>query len=406
VTGPVEDLVAFGRRLRAAGVPASPDRIQAFATAVAMLDPLVTEDVYWAGRLTLCADPDDIARFDLVFTSWVYGHDPRYRLIGDVAGRTRRDRVLADVGGEADDQSDEAGSDDDRPIGLAASDVELLRHRDYPQLSSAERAEVRRLIALLDPVGPPRASRRYHPARRGLLDAHRTVRAMLARGGEPAGLRRRARGIKPRRLVFLVDVSGSMTAYSDALLRVAHAAVRRRPSTEVFTMGTRLTRVTRELRHRDPDHALVAAGRAVPDWSGGTRLGEQLKAFCDRWGQRGTARGALVVLASDGWERGDAGVLGAQMARLRRLAHRVVWVNPHVAKPGFAPATAGLRAALPHVDDFLAGHDLAAYEQLARVLSGTVLQATSKPLDIPVADQGADRVAGASASGAGGGNNA
>jgi uncharacterized protein with von Willebrand factor type A (vWA) domain len=125
VTDPVEDLVAFGRRLRAAGVPASPDRIQAFASAVAMLDPLVTEDVYWAGRLTLCADPDDIARFDLVFTSWVYGHDPRYRLVGDVAGTTRRDWVLADVG-ETDDQSDEAGSDDDRPIGLAASDVELL----------------------------------------------------------------------------------------------------------------------------------------------------------------------------------------------------------------------------------------------------------------------------------------
>jgi uncharacterized protein with von Willebrand factor type A (vWA) domain len=193
---------------------------------------------------------------------------------------------------------------------------------------------------------------------------------MLARGGEPAQLRRWTHGIKPRRLVFLVDVSGSMSAYSDALLRVAHAAVRRRRTTEVFTMGTRLTRVTRELRHRDPDQALVAAGRAVPDWSGGTRLGEQLKAFCDRWGQRGAARGALVVIASDGWERGDARLLGEQMARLHRLAHRVVWVNPHVAKPGFAPSTAGLMAAVPHVDDFLAGHDLAAYEQLARVLSG------------------------------------
>jgi hypothetical protein len=406
VTEPVEDLVAFGRKLRAAGVPASPDRVQAFATAVTMLDPLITEDVYWAGRLTLCADPDDIARFDVVFTSWVYGRDPRYRLVGDVAGTTKRERVLADVGGETGDSSDEAGSGDDRPIGLAASDVELLRHRDYPQLSTAERAEVRRLIALLDPVGPPRASRRYHPARRGPLDAHRTVRAMLARGGEPAGLRRRARGIRPRRLVFLVDVSGSMTAYSDALLRVAHAAVRRRPSTEVFTMGTRLTRVTRELRHRDPDRALVAAGRAVPDWSGGTRLGEQLKAFCDRWGQRGTARGALVVLASDGWERGDARALGVQMARLRRLAHRVVWVNPHVAKPGFAPATAGLKAALPHVDDFLAGHDLAAYEQLARVLSGTLPRATSGRPGIPVTDQPIDQAAAVSGSGAGGGSDA
>jgi hypothetical protein len=171
-------------------------------------------------------------------------------------------------------------------------------------------------------------------------------------------------------------------------------------------MGTRLTRVTRELRHRDPDRALVAAGRAVPDWSGGTRLGEQLKAFCDRWGQRGTARGALVVLASDGWERGDARALGVQMARLRRLAHRVVWVNPHVAKPGFAPATAGLKAALPHVDDFLAGHDLAAYEQLARVLSGTLPRATSGRPGIPVTDQPIDQAAAVSGSGAGGGSDA
>ncbi len=369
--GAIGDLVAFGHRLRAAGVPASPDRIQAFAAAVAALDPLVREDVYWAGRLTLCGDPDDIARFEQVFRLWVYGPDAGYRFSGEVTGLHRRDRSVTDVAADAGGRGDEDGGGD-RPIGLAATDVEVLRHRDYPQLSTAERAEVRRLIALLDPVGPPRRSRRYRPARRGPLDAHRTVRAMLARGGEPARLRRRHHGIKPRRLVFLVDVSGSMAAYSDALLRVAHAAVRRRFGTEVFTMGTRLTRVTRELRHRDPDRALAAAGRAVPDWSGGTRLGEQLKAFCDRWGQRGTARGALLVVASDGWERGEARLLGEQMARLRRLAHRVVWVNPHVAKPGFAPSTAGLLAALPHVDDILAGHDLAAYEELARVLSTRV----------------------------------
>jgi uncharacterized protein with von Willebrand factor type A (vWA) domain len=169
--------------------------------------------------------------------------------------------------------------------------------------------------------------------------------------------------------VLLVDVSGSMAPYADALLRFAHVAALRRPGTEVFTVGTRLTRISRELRRRDADLALAAAARVVPDWSGGTRLGELLRAFLDRWGQRGMARGAVVVFASDGWERGDPQVLAEQMARLRRLAHRVVWVNPHRGKPGFAPLTAGMAAALPNVDEFVSGHSLAAFEELAAVLS-------------------------------------
>jgi hypothetical protein len=192
---------------------------------------------------------------------------------------------------------------------------------------------------------------------------------MLRRGGEPVRLHHRTRSETPRRLVLIVDVSGSMSAYSDGLLRFAHAACRRRPSTEVFTIGTRLTRVSRELRGLNPDAALAAAYAAVPDWSGGTRLGEQLKAFLDRWGQRGTARGAVVVIASDGWERGDVAQLGEQMQRLRRLAHTIVWVSPHAGKDGFAPATAGLRAALPSIDLLLPGHNLQTLARLARLLS-------------------------------------
>jgi uncharacterized protein with von Willebrand factor type A (vWA) domain len=176
--------------------------------------------------------------------------------------------------------------------------------------------------------------------------------------------------VKPRRLVLLLDVSGSMSPYADVLLRFAHAAVRVAPTTtEAFTVGTRLTRITRQLRLRDPEQALAAAGTAVPDWSGGTRLGESLRAFLDLWGQRGTARRAVVVVASDGWERGDAGLLGEQMGRLARLAHRVVWVNPHRGKDGFAPATAGMAAALPHLDDLLAGHTLDALHTLADVIA-------------------------------------
>lgn len=362
--GPVQELVLFGRRLRAAGLSATPDRMQAFVTAVAELDPLRREDVYWAGRLTLCSDPDDLARYDAAFAEWLDG-DRRRRTSTPTAAMVRvRQGLSAHPNGQT-------GGADTEPQqhGLAASDVDMLRRRDYVKLSAEDRAEVRRHLAMLDPIGPPRVSRRYRPARRGQLDAPRTIRAMLARGGEPARLRLRHRGIRPRRLVFLIDVSGSMAAYSDAMLRFAHAATRRRRSTEIFTVGTRLTRISREMRHRDPDMALAAANDAVPDWSGGTRLGEQFKAFCDRWGQRGTARGAIVVICSDGWERGDAALLGQQMARLRRLAHRVVWVNPHVGAPGFAPATAGMVAALPSVDDLVAGHNLAAYEQLARLLS-------------------------------------
>jgi uncharacterized protein with von Willebrand factor type A (vWA) domain len=170
--------------------------------------------------------------------------------------------------------------------------------------------------------------------------------------------------------VLLIDVSGSMAPYADALLRFGHAAVRASAArTEVFTLGTRLTRVTRQLRNRDPERALVAAGNAVPDWSGGTRLGETLKAFSDRWGQRGVARGSVVVLCSDGWERGDPTVLGEQVARLRRLAHAVIWVNPHKGKHGFAPVTGGMVAALPYLDALVAGHSLAALEELVQVIA-------------------------------------
>jgi uncharacterized protein with von Willebrand factor type A (vWA) domain len=187
--------------------------------------------------------------------------------------------------------------------------------------------------------------------------------------GEPAEIAWRRRGTRPRRVVLLVDVSGSMSGYADALLRLAHRFTRVSPSVETFTVGTRVTHVTRAMRLRDPERALVAAGETVPDWSGGTRLGETLRFFLDRWGQRGMARGAVVVVFSDGWERGDPTMLGEQMARLHRVAHRVVWVNPHRGKSGYEPVQQGVVAALPHCDDFVAGHSLATFAELAEVVS-------------------------------------
>jgi hypothetical protein len=265
-----------------------------------------------------------------------------------------------------------AGSGDDTgpQVRAVASDAEVLRRHDLGELSVAERVHLNSLLALLRPEPPTRPSRRRSPARRGAADPRRTLRAALRTDGELCVLARRDRSRRPRKVVLLVDVSGSMEPYADALLRFAHVVVRRAPaSTEVFTLGTRLTRVTRELRLRDPEHALKAAGGAIPDWSGGTRLGEVLAAFVDRWGRRGAARRAVVVVFSDGWERGDTALLGAQLGRLRRLAHRLVWVNPHVGKVGYAPVQGGIVAALPHLDDLLAGHSLATLEELLEVMA-------------------------------------
>lgn len=358
-----EVVVGFARTARAAGLEASPDRVQAMLTALGHLDVLDRRDVYWAGRLTLCGSVDDVERYDRAFDAY-FSADPL------PAPARPRPMVTMSRTVAVPDVRSEQGEPLDVPRGLAtASDLEVLRARDVARLTPAEREIVRRLLAALDARPPMRRSRRFRPATRGLLDVERTVRTMVRRGGEPARLLHRGHRLRPRRVVVIVDVSGSMAPYADALLRFAHAAARRRAGgAEVFTVGTRLTRVTKQIRHRDPDQAMAAVAAEVPDWSGGTRLGVQLGEFLDRWGQRGLARGAVVVVASDGWERGDPTLLGEQMARLHRLAHTVVWVNPHRGNPGYEPLTAGMVAALPHVDVFVSGHSLAALEELAEVV--------------------------------------
>jgi uncharacterized protein with von Willebrand factor type A (vWA) domain len=236
-------------------------------------------------------------------------------------------------------------------------------------LTAAERAQLSAMLDLLRPGLPTRRSRRRGPAPTGPIDRRRTIRAMLASGGEPGVPEHQRPRSKPRRIVLLIDVSGSMAPYADALLRFAHVLVRHRPaSTEVFTIGTRLSRVSRALAARDPDAALAAAADVIPDFSGGTRLGEALKAFNDRWGQRGTAHGAVVVVFSDGWERGSTDLLGEQVQRLNRLARAVVWVNPHKGREGYLPVQSGIVAVLPHVDHFVAGHSLATLEELLEVI--------------------------------------
>jgi uncharacterized protein with von Willebrand factor type A (vWA) domain len=227
------------------------------------------------------------------------------------------------------------------------------------------------MIADLRLAGALRRSRRQvRSARlRGRPDVRRTVRRALRAGGEPVSRAFREPARRPRRLVLLCDVSGSMEPYARALVRFLHAAVVGGVKVEAFALGTRLTRITRELSSRDPDAAIAAAARRVLDWSGGTRLGDGLRAFNDQWGMPGMARGAVVVILSDGWDRGDPAVLGEQMARLHRVAHRVVWVNPLKATPGYAPLAQGMAAALPYVDEFVEGHSLASLETLAKVVT-------------------------------------
>jgi uncharacterized protein with von Willebrand factor type A (vWA) domain len=366
VRGADEVLLGFARALRAAGVPVTQDRAQGFLAAVALLGLDDQRATYAAGRATLCAGPDDLERYDQVFEAYFNARDglPRSRP-SQPSVQSFSDLPANDATGEGDDV--------DEVVRAAASETEVLRHRDVASMSAAERARLAAMFATLRPRPPMRRTARHQAWHRGDVDASRTLRASLRRLGEPADIAWRRRGVRPRRVVLLVDVSGSMSGYADPLLRLAHRFTQvgreRRGVVETFTVGTRLTHLTRAMRLRDSERALVAAGETVPDWSGGTRLGETLRFFLDRWGQRGMARGAVVVVFSDGWERGDPALLAEQMARLHRVAHRVVWVNPHRGKAGYEPVQQGVLAALPYIDDFVAGHSLATYADLVEVVS-------------------------------------
>ncbi|WP_245927557.1 vWA domain-containing protein [Nocardioides silvaticus] len=365
VRGGDELLLGFTRALRSAGVPVTADRARAYLDAVALVGIGDRSATRVAGRATLCGGPDDLAAHDRVFDEWFSVDLPRPSTDRAVAIAPSPSVDLVDLDDEGAGEGE--GSETFRVL---ASTEEVLRHRDVATLTAAERQRLAALFAGLPVRRPVRRAARYESWHRGTVDASRTLRTSLRRMGEPAEIRWRRRRTRPRRVVLLVDVSGSMSGYADALLRVAHRVVTGAGGgVEVFTVGTRLTRITRALHARDPEVALVAAGETVPDWSGGTRLGETLQVFLDRWGQRGLARGAVVVVLSDGWERGDPALLAEQVRRLGRLAHRVVWVNPHRGKTGYEPVQRGVVAVLPHVDAFLAGHSLATYAELMEVIA-------------------------------------
>ncbi len=361
---------AFCSVLRGAGVDVSLNRTQSFLEALSRVGVADRSSVYWAGRATLLGDPESIEVYDRAFAVFWEGR----RSHGRPPEEPPPIQVTLATDEDSDD-SDGGGTEDTEPDGpvihVRYSDVEVLRHKDFAECEPGELEELRRLMDEFRYRVPTRPSRRLVPTRRRTRrpDLRRTVRRAMSTGGEPIRREFRFPDRRPRRVILLVDVSGSMEAYARVLLRFAHAVIVGRTRVEAFTIGTRLTRVTRELASLDPDAAMKAAAASVQDWSGGTRLGDTLREFNDRWAVRGMARGAVVVILSDGWDRGDPTLLAEQMQRLHRVTHRLVWVNPLKHTPGYAPLARGMAAALPHVDRFLEGHALDSLENLVAVIS-------------------------------------
>ena len=364
-----EIAVAFSRVLRGAGLSVPTSSTALFAEALRAVGLGDRDAVYWAGRATLVRRPEDHVVYDRAFA--VFFEDRRAD--GTPQDEPQPIAITLAMDDEDDTASDDgtATGSDDPTLELRFSATEVLRHKDFAACDDAELAQAQELMTRLRLVGSPRRSLRFTPTsdRTRRPDLRRTVRAALRAGGEPVRRHWREPSTRQRRLVLLLDVSGSMEPYARGLVRFVHAAVAGRQKVEAFALGTRLTRITRELSTRDPDTALRQAGERVVDWSGGTRLGEGLRRFNDEWGQRGMARGAVVVVLSDGWDRGDPAVLAEQMERLHRVAHRVIWVNPLKVTPGYAPLARGMAAALPHVDAFVEGHSVAAMEELARAIA-------------------------------------
>jgi uncharacterized protein len=369
--GPVLGLlVRFGRELRAAGLATGSGDLVAFAAAMTELDPSDLADLYWAGRTVLVTRRDDIAVYDRVFRQFFLGADDLVKEVLQLNSEPQARDGNAALVVPASDLGEEQTDEDQAPLGLMASDAQVLRHKSFGACTPEELAAVRRIMSSLRLTPPRRRTRRTAPARRGPApDLRRMVRAAMRAHGEPGELRWRDRKVRTRPLILILDVSGSMAEYSRNLLQFAYSARRGAARVEVFCFGTRLTRITRELNHRRPDEALGRAAATVFDWEGGTRIGQSLDTFVRDHARRGLCRGGIVVICSDGLDRGDPAVLAAAMERLARLSYRIVWLNPHRGDDqAFRPSTLGMIVAAPHVDLLLSGHDLASLEEFAALL--------------------------------------
>jgi uncharacterized protein with von Willebrand factor type A (vWA) domain len=358
-------VVTFGRVLHEVGIEIGPGRIQDAVRGLGAVDLTAQDDVYWALRQTLVSRHDQLDVFDRAFRAW-FLRSPVLapRRAGFVARMTQSAERSGD--GSGDDQEGASGE-----IAIGASAHELLREKDFGEMTPEEFEQAKRLIATIAQARPYRSSRRRCADPRGdVLDVRRLVRHSLRTGGDPVERPLRARKQVPRKLVLLCDVSGSMALYTRALLFFLYAAVGTGRGVEAFAFGTRLSRLTPDLSRRDPEAALERAAATAVDWGGGTRIGASLKELNDVYGRRALTRGAVVVIASDGWERDDPELVGRELAKLQRAAYAVIWANPLRGNPEYQPLARGMLAALPFVDRFLPGNNLRSLEELAAVLAG------------------------------------
>ncbi len=366
--GLVSVLVSFGRALREKGLAVGSGDILTFCNAMTGLDPTDLVDLYWAGRTTLINRREDIVVYDEVFRAFFLANDsPMQELL----------KIKAQASAEAEAAFEipatEPGSkeqEEEALLGLMASNIETLKHRSFEGCTKEELAALRRIMARIKLTPPKRRTRRTKGARAGRRpDMRKTIRQSLRTHGEMVHLYWRERRVRLRPLILILDVSGSMADYSRALLQFAYSAKRAGGKVEVFCFGTRLTCVTKPLQTRKPDEALERAAKLVVDWEGGTRIGDSLDRFVRKWGRRGMCRGGVVVVCSDGLDRGDPEVLSHAMERLSRLCFKIVWMNPHKGNnTNYQPTTVGMMVAEPYIDELLSGHDLSSLEELAELL--------------------------------------
>jgi uncharacterized protein with von Willebrand factor type A (vWA) domain len=385
----------IGAALHAAGLPVGPDRCERLARAITVMGARTVAELRACALATMVSDPGQMTTFDRVFAALFGGPSPFAGVPGSPVGEPALGRDDSSGGQSPPGQSrldpanwpsglrfsdSGASPSGDEPLEegpvlrQVASAAERLRGRDFTELSAGELRQLVTLMREMTLSFPPRRTRRYRRARDGKrLDLRGTLRQARRSGGEAIRVTRRAPRSRPRRLVVLCDISGSMEPYARALLMLLYCLNggqlrdgESRP--EVFSFATRLTRLTPALQAASPDTMLAKAGEAAPDWSGGTRIGAALKEFNDRYGTRGMARGAVVLIISDGWETGDPALLGAQMARLSRVAHRIVWANPRTQSPRYRPEVGGMAAAWPYCDAVVSAHNLDALDDLLSAL--------------------------------------
>jgi uncharacterized protein len=392
------NLLTFGRRLRDAGLPVGSGQLLGFVEAIGAIDVRDERDVYYAARASLVTRPEQRPVFDREFTRFwreLAGAQPKPLApfaandapnevpLPEASRKRKQEAKQSNATAEEErtvlaisEAEENEASADEEEIEAPPEDVllfsarESLRKKDFSQCTPDEIAEARRIIEGMDwRLGTRRTRRRVKATHGDLIDRRATLRHSLKHGGTPIELRRQKRKIRTRPLVLICDISGSMDRYARLLLRFVHALGQGLESTEVFVFGTRLTRITRELRKRDVDAAITRVVESVEDWSGGTRIGQAIKTFNFQWSRRVLRSGATVVIISDGWDRGDPKLLAQEMARLQRSCRRLIWLNPLLGAPGYQPLTQGMRAALPYVDEFLPVHNLQSLQALAELLS-------------------------------------